>query len=154
MSLADHYDPDKAEGGEWLDEGEHIVAVFKQELFSYDTQTPGIELIFRDDNGKQIKHSFCLHKNSVWVMSNFGMMCLSSEEMRLYDPQDISTHHVLSGKRLLIRVKKVPSEKDPSKKYSQIVEFSRAEGEAAVTPAIAPATAPDAGVPSDDEIPF
>ncbi len=161
MSLNDHFDDSM--GGNFIPPGEHVVRIVNSRTFQYNSGSDGIEFAMRDPQHREIRHSFCLHENSLKILAYFAKIhCgLNDEEMRHYNHDNPASHRQLVGKYLKVTVEKVASQKDPSKKFSEIVHFEHCDGpEEAANVADeqkepqAAAAVPGGYQNDDDDIPF
>ena len=128
MSLNDHYDENM--GGNFIPPGEHVVRIVNSRTFQYNSGSDGVEFTMRDAQKREIRHSFCMHDNSLKILAYFAKVhCgLSEEEMRHYNTDNPASHRQLVGKYLKVTVEKLASQKDASKKFSEITQFERCDG--------------------------
>lgn len=124
MSLADHYD-----GGSWLQEGWHDVAIKGYNVFQYNSGSNGVQFELAGAGGRTGKVSFCLVETILWRLAEFAKACgLTKEEAARYEPSSANSHHVLVGRRLQVRLIK-------EEKYHEVVEWVAVGENVSNTPA-------------------
>lgn len=128
MSLNDHFD--ESMGSNFIPPGEHVVRIVNTRMFKYHSGSEGVEFTMLDAQKHEIRHSFCLHENSLKILAFFAKIhCgLNDEEMRHYNHDNPASHRQLVGKYLKVTVEKVASQKDASKAYSEITKFESYDG--------------------------
>jgi hypothetical protein len=108
-NLAEHWSVD------WLDCGWHRCKVTEYEMFTYNSNNPGVKFKLRGlDRSGRAEASFVILENCFWKLASFARACGMSEEAAAgYNPEN-QNHH----KKLLDRVLYV--EVEPNGEYKKV----------------------------------
>mgnify|MGYP001572799602 CR=1 FL=1 len=124
MNLADNWSD-----GNFLPEGEHLVTVVGHRMFTYTSQSQGVEFELRKRNGATGKIAFCLVETIQWRLAQFAKACgLTRDECRDYDPLRSQCHARLHNRQVIVVVEKGMPGKN-GKQYNEVTDYRAVESE-------------------------
>jgi len=169
MSLADHYDPERADGGNHLREGRHICQIKSLQFCDANSGNRGVEFTCGNREG-DTRITFWLRsasgsgKSPLWKLANFAAACgLSQNQMRRVSPETEVGLEVFVGRDVGIVVVKDEQGYHNGDSFFALgdKELPPAVDQPPMTPPPVQQPAPvaafnDAGLPisDDDDLPF